>query len=121
MYSNSNNSSVYSEVNMKIEIIEIKNGSVDVNNIDTYNKLQKELNFIRKRLDCATSPLFKTDYFRLGDYGSSTACENKNYIILSDGRSKFDEKLKQDVIDFLTAKFVEQMNKVITQMNDLIK
>ena len=32
-----------------------------------------------------------------------------------------DDKLKQDVIDFLTAKFIERMNKVITQMNDLIK
>ena len=106
---------------MKIEIIEIKNGSVDVNNIDTYNELQKKLNFIRKRLNCVTSPLFKTDYFRLGDYGSSTACENRNYIILSDDRSDMDDKLKQDVIDFLTAKFIERMNKVITQMNDLIK
>ena len=104
-----------------MEILELKNGSVDVNNIDTYNKLQKKLNFIRKRLDCATSPLFKTDYFRLGDYGSSTACENKNYIILSNGRSDMDEKLKQDIIDFLTAKFIEQMNQVIKQMNELIK
>ena len=104
-----------------MKILELKNGSVDVNNIDTYNELQKKLNFIRKRLNCVTSPLFKADYFKLGDYGSSTACENRNYIILSDDRSKFDEKLKQDVIDFLTAKFAEQMNKIITQMNDLIK
>ncbi len=104
-----------------MEILELKNGSVDVNNIDTYNKLQKKLNFIRKRLSCVTSPLFKTDYFKLGDYGSSTACENKNYLILSNDRSDTDDKLKQDIVDFLTTKFIERMNKVITQMNDLIE
>lgn len=104
-----------------MKILELKNGSVDVNNIDTYNKLQKKLNFIRKRLDCVTSPLFKCKYFKLGDYGDSLAYENKNYIILSDDRSDMDAKLEQDVIDFLTAKFIEQMNKIITQMNDLIK
>ena len=51
-----------------MKILELKNGSVDVNNIDTYNELQKKLNFIRKRLDCVTSPLFRCKYFKLGDY-----------------------------------------------------
>ena len=47
--------------------------------------------------------------------------ENKDYIILSENRSNLDSKLKQEVIDFLTTKFIEQMNEVIKQMNELIK
>jgi hypothetical protein len=104
-----------------MEILELKNGSVDVNNIGTYNALKNKLDFVRKRLNCVTSPNFKCDYFILGDHGHSFSCENKNYIMLSDNRSSLDDKLKQDVIDFLTTKLIEQMNEVIKQMNDLIK
>ena len=100
--------------------MEIKNGSVDVNNIDTYNELKKKLEFVRARLNCVTSPRFKKEYFIIGDYDSGTN-ENKDYIMLAANRSQTDEKLKQELIDFLTTKFIEQMNKVITQMNDLIK
>ena len=82
-----------------MEILELKNGSVDINNIDNYNELKKKLDFLRARLNC----------------------ENKDYIILSENRSKLDSKLKQEVIDFLTTKFIEQMNEVIKQMNELIK
>lgn len=103
-----------------MEILELKNGSVDVNNIGIYNALKGKLDFIRDRLNCVTSPIFKCNYFRLGDYGNS-AYENKHYIMLSDNRSNLDDKLKQEIIDFLTTKFIEQMNEVITQMNDLIK
>ena len=103
-----------------MEILELKNGSVDINNIDTYNELKKKLDFIRARLNCATSTRFKKEYFRIGDYDNSTY-ENKDYIMLAGNRSKTDEKLKQEVIDFLTIKFIEQINEVIKQMNELIK
>ena len=103
-----------------MEILELKNGSVDVNDIETYNNLKRKLDFIRERLNCTTSTRFKKEFFRIGDYGNS-AYENKDYIILADNRSKTDEKLKQEVIDFLTVKFIEQMNEVIKQMNELIK
>ena len=103
-----------------MEILELKNGSVDINNIETYNGLKKKLDYIRERLNCVTSTRFKKEYFKIGDYGNS-AYENKDYIILASSRSKTDEKLKQEVIDFLTTKFIEQMNEVIKQMNELIK
>ena len=103
-----------------MEILELKNGSVDVNEIGLYNALKNKLEFARKRLNCVTNPNFKCKYFRLGDYGNS-AYENEHYIMLADNRSILDDKLKQDIIDFLTVKLIEQMNEVITQMNDLIK
>ena len=106
--------------NKTMEILELKNGSVDVNNINTYNALKNKLDFIRERLNCVTSTRFKKEYFRIGDYGNS-AYENKDYIILATNRSNTDEKLKQEVIDFLTVKFIEQMNEVIKEMNELIK
>ena len=103
-----------------MEILELKNGSIDVNVIGTYNCLKDKLEFIRKRLNCVTNPRFKSEYFKLGDYSNNTY-ENKDYIMLADNRSNLDDKLKQDIIDFLTAKLIEQMNEVIKQMNDLIK
>ena len=103
-----------------MEILELKNGSVDINNIDTYNELKKKLDFIRARLNCVTHPRFKKEYFLLGGYDNSNY-ENKDYVILADNRSNLDSKLKQEVIDFLTTKFIEQMNEVIKQMNELIK
>ena len=103
-----------------MEILELKNGSVDVNSIETYNELKKKLDFIRQRLNCATNPRFKKEFFRIGDYGNSNY-ENKDYIMLADNRSNLDSKLKQEVIDFLTTKFIEQMNEIIKQMNELIK
>lgn len=102
-----------------MEILELKNGSIDVNVIGTYNCLKDKLEFIRKRLNCVTNPRFKSEYFKLGDYSNSTY-ENKDYIMLADNRSNLDDKLKQDIIDFLTAKLIEQMNEVIKQMNILI-
>ena len=56
----------------------------------------------------------------MGSYDNGSY-ENKDYIILSNNRSNLDNKLKQEVIDFLTTKFIEQMNEVIKQMNELIK
>ena len=103
-----------------MEILELKNGSIDVNVIGTYSCLKDKLEFIRKRLNCVTNPRFKSEYFILGDYNNST-CENEDYIMLADNRSDLDDKLKQDIIDFLTAKLIEQMNEVIKQMNNLIK
>ena len=102
-----------------MEILELKNGSIDVNVIGTYSCLKDKLEFIRKRLNCVTNPRFKSEYFKLGDYSNSTY-ENKDYIMLAENRSNLDDKLKQDIIDFLTAKLIEQMNKVIKQMNNLI-
>ena len=102
-----------------MEILELKNGSVNVNNIGTYNALKNKLDFVRKRLNCTTNPNFKCEYFRLGDY-SNSAYENEHYIMLSDNRNNLDDKLKQEIIDFLTTKFIEQMNEIITQMNNLI-
>jgi hypothetical protein len=102
-----------------MEILELKNGSIDVNVIGTYNCLKDKLEFIRKRLNCVTNPRFKSEYFKLGDYSNNTY-ENKDYIMLADNRSNLDDKLKQDIIDFLTAKLIEQMNEVIKQMNNLI-
>ena len=102
-----------------METLELKNGSIDINVIGTYNCLKGELEFIRKRLSCVTNPRFKSKYFKLGDYGNSTY-EDKDYIILADNRSNLDDKLKQDIIDFLTVKLIEQMNEVIKQMNNLI-
>ena len=102
-----------------MEILELKNGSIDVNVIGTYNCLKDKLEFIRKRLNCVTNPRFKSEYFKLGDYSNSTY-ENKDYIMLADNRSNLDDKLKQDIIDFLTAKLIEQMNEAIKQMNILI-
>lgn len=105
-----------------MEILELKNGSIDVNVIGTYNCLKDKLEFIRKRLNCATNPRFKSEYFKLGNYSNdSSTHENKDYIVLADNRSNLDDKLKQDIIDFLTVKLIEQMNEVIKQMNDLIK
>lgn len=110
-----------------MEILELKKGSIDVNSIGIYNALKNKLDFITDRLNCVTSPEFKCNYFRLGDYGNGvydygdTVFENKHYIILSDNRSDLDGKLKQDIIDFLTVKLMEQKNEVITQMNNLIK
>ena len=101
-----------------MEILELKNGSVDVNSIETYNELKKKLDFIRQRLNCATNPRFKKEFFLLGRYDGG---ENKDYIMLANNRSQTDEKLKQEVIDFLTTKFIEQMNEVIKQMNELVK
>ena len=46
-----------------MEILELKNGSVDVNSIETYNELKKKLDFIRERLNCATHPRFKKECF----------------------------------------------------------
>ena len=103
-----------------MEILELKNGSVDVNSIETYNELKKKLDFIGARLSCTTHPRFKKEYFLMGSYDSGSY-ENKDYIILSNNRSNLDNKLKQEVIDFLTTKFIEQMNEVIKQMNELIK
>ena len=103
-----------------MEILELKNGSVDVNNIETYNELKKKLDFIRQRLNCVTSTRFKKEFIRIGDCSTCTF-ENKDYLILAANRSNTDEKLKQEIIDFLTVKFIEQMNEVITQMNELIK
>lgn len=103
-----------------METLELKNGSVDVNEIGLYNALKNKLEFVRKRLNCVTNPNFKSEYFKLGDY-SNSSYENEHYIILSNNRSNLDDKLKQDIIDFLTVKLIEQMNEIITQMNNLIK
>lgn len=103
-----------------MEILELKNGSVNVNNIETYNGLKNKLDFLRKRLDCVTNNRFKKEFFIVGDYGGGTH-ENHDYLMLSANRSNTDEKLKQEVIDFLTTKFIEQINEVIKQMNELIK
>ena len=103
-----------------MEILELKNGSIDVNGIETYSALKNKLDFMRKRLNCTTNPNFQCKYFVLGNYVSG-ACENQHYIMLSDNRSKLDDKLKQEVVDFLTTKFIEQINEIIKQMNDLIK
>lgn len=89
-----------------MKVLELKNGSVDVNNIDTYNCLKNKLDCIRKRLNYVINPGFKKSRFEFG-----------NYITLTDT----DDKLKQDIIDFLITKFTEQINEVITQMNNLIK
>ena len=59
-------------------------------------------------------------FLSIGDYGNS-AYENKDYLILVANRSNTDEKLKKEIIDFLTVKFIEQMNEVIKKMNELIK
>lgn len=103
-----------------MEILELKNGSIDVNVIGTYSCLKDKLEFIRKRLNCVTNPRFKSEYFTLGHYEYNGTSENKDYIILADNRSNLDDKLKQDIIDFLTAKLIEQMNEVIKQINNLI-
>ena len=103
------------------KILELKTGSVNVDDVDKYNKLIDEMKDIRKRLDCVTNPTFKAKYFKLGDYGSSSAYENRHYMILATNRSKKDEKLEQEIIDFLTVKFIEQLNEVITEINGLIK
>lgn len=103
-----------------MEILELKNGSVNVNSIGAYTALKNKLDFVRKRLNCTTNTKFKCEYFRLGDYGNS-AIENVHYIMLSNNRNNLDDKLKQEIIDFLTTKFIEQMNEIIKQMNDLIE
>lgn len=102
-----------------MELLKLKNGSVDINNIETYNELKKKLDFIGERLACVTQPRFRKEYFLIGGYDNSDY-ENKDYIILAD-RSSYDSTLKQEVIDFLTSKFIEQMNEITEQMNELIK
>lgn len=37
-----------------MEILELKNGSVDINNIETYNELKSKLDFIREVELCYT-------------------------------------------------------------------
>ena len=103
-----------------MEILELKTGTVNVFDTGTYEALKKRLDFIKKRLECVKSPRFKKKFFFLGDYDSNNY-ENKDYIVLSDNRTNMDEKLKQELMDFLATKFIEQMNKVSTQMNDLIE
>lgn len=102
-----------------MEILELKNGSVDVSRIEEYNKLQQKLKGLRKRLQCVTGNEFNCEYFKLGDYGSSSKWEDRNYIILRQDNVS-EMKLKQEIIDFLTIKFIEQINEVITKINDLL-
>ena len=45
-----------------MEILELKNGSVDVNSIDTYNALKNKLDFIRERLNCVTTLDLKRNF-----------------------------------------------------------
>lgn len=101
-----------------MEILELKNGSVDVSKIEEYNKLQAQLKGLRKRLQCVTGNEFNCEYFKLGDYGQSSAWEDREYIILR--KNVADKKLQQEVIDFLTIKFIEQINEVITKINNLL-
>ena len=102
-----------------MKILELKNGSVDVSKIEEYNKLQQQLKGLRKRLQCVTGNEFNCEYFKLGDYSSSSAWENREYIILrKDNISEM--KLKQEIIDFLTIKFIEQINEVISKINEMI-
>lgn len=103
-----------------MEILELKTGNVNVFDTGTYEALKDKLELIRERLNCVKSSRFKKRFFFLGDYDSNNY-ENKDYIVLSDNRTSMDEKLKQELMDFLATKFIEQMNKVITQMNDLIE
>ena len=102
-----------------MEILELKNGSVDVNDIETYNNLKRKLDFIRERLNCTTSTRFKKEFFRIGDYGNS-AYENKDYIILASNRSNTDEKQKQEINNFLTVNLIKQIKEIIKILNVLI-
>lgn len=102
-----------------MKILELKNGSVDVSKIEEYNKLQQQLKGLRKRLQCVTGNEFNCEYFKLGDYSSSSAWENREYIILRKDNI-LEMKLKQEIIDFLTIKFIEQINEVISKINEMI-
>lgn len=102
-----------------MEILKLKNGSVEVSKIEEYNQLQQKLKGLRRRLQCVTGNEFNCEYFKLGNYSSSSCYEDKDYIILrKDNVSEM--KLKQEIIDFLTTKFIEQINEVITKINNLL-
>ncbi len=103
-----------------MEILELKTGSINVYDAGTYEALKNKLELLRERLNCVRSSSFKKKHFFLGDYDSVTY-ENKDYIVLSENRTNMDEKLKNELMDFLATKFIEQMNKVITQMNELVE
>ena len=106
-----------------MNILELKVGNVDTSKIDEYNKLQNKLTFWRKRLTCVTGTHFNCEYFIVGDYSGSCGsnCENKHYMILATNRSEDDVKLKQEVIDFLTCRIIDNINETIKRINELIK
>lgn len=104
-----------------MDILELKSGNVDVTDIDKYNKLNAQLSFWRKRLQCVQGTQFNCEYFKLGDYSSSGCSEGTHYMILATNRSERDNKLKQDVIDFLTCRIIDNINDIIRQINELIK
>lgn len=103
-----------------MEILEIKKGTVDVENIEKYNSLTRSITFWRKRLNCVTEEKFKCEYFKVGDYSScSGKTENEHYITL--GESPRDKRVKQALVDFLTCKIIESLNDLITELNSIIK
>ena len=104
-----------------MDILELKVGNVDTSKIDEYNMLQNKLTFWRKRLTCVTGSHFNCEYFKLGDYSSSCSYENDHYMILATNRSKDDVKLKQEVIDFLTCRIIDNINETIKRINELVK
>lgn len=104
-----------------MDILELKLGNIDVTDIDWYNTLKSKLTYWRKRLQCVQGKQFNCEYFKLGDYSSSGCSEGTHYIILANNRSERDDKLKQEVIDFLTCRIIENINDIIRQINELIK
>ena len=66
-----------------MEILELKNGSVDINNIDTYNELKKKLDFLRARLNCVTHVLVRETrdevIERINNLAKDLAQDDKTY------------------------------------------
>lgn len=103
-----------------IEMLEVKKGCVPIEYIGTFNALNGTLSFLRKRLSCVTSIGFsEKPYFSIGR-NSSGGDENEDYISL-DKENTEDFALRQEVIDFLICKVIEQINSVVTKMNNIIK
>jgi hypothetical protein len=101
------------------EILQVKMGNIDINSIDKYNTLKNSLAQWKKRLQCVQGEEFNCKYFQIGDYGASRCFENKHYLALY--VSSMDIKFKQEIIDFLTSRIIDNINDIVRQINELIK
>jgi hypothetical protein len=104
----------------RTEILEIKTGGVDIDNIQKYNHLIKELSFWKARLRCVQGDAFDYGVFTLGNYKSFDSFENRDYLMLRRDKDN-DKRLKADIINFLTCKIIDEINNVTKDINELIK
>lgn len=104
----------------RTEILEIKTGGVDVDNIRKYNCLVKELSFWKERLRCVQGNNFDYEFFTLGKHKSYDCFENRDYLMLRHDKDN-DKRLRANIITFLTSKIIDEINSITKDINELIK